>query len=251
MANPVTGVILTYNGQKWLAKTLASLDFCDEILVVDSGSTDETLAIAENAGARILHRDWEGTIPQFRFAFTQVATPWIVTLDQDEFLSPELAASVRAALDAPGDAAGFFCPRRSWYLDRYIRHGGWYPDLLLRVFRLDGVELRGTLPHEEFHPAGPTRTLSGDIVHHPYEDLAEHLDKINAYTSTAARELAARGRSAGVATALGHAAGKFLKQYLLKQGFRDGRAGLVLAVHSFIYAFQKYAKLMELGRRDD
>lgn len=250
MAERITGVVLTFNGEKWLEKTLASLDFCDALLVVDSGSTDGTLAIAEAAGATVLHRDWEGTIPQFRFAFTHVETPWIITLDQDEFLSPELKASVLAALAAPADAGGFFCPRRSWYLDRFIRHSGWYPDLLLRVFRLDKVEIRGMLPHEEFHPTGPTTRLTGDIVHYPYENLAEHLDKINAYTNAAAREMAAKGKRAGVGKALAHAAGKFLKQYLLKQGFRDGRAGLVLAVHSFIYAFQKYMKLAELNRGD-
>jgi len=249
MAERITAVVLTFNGQKWLEQTLASLDFCDKILVVDSGSTDKTLAIAEAAGATILTRAWEGTIPQFRFAFEHVDTPWIITLDQDEFLSPELKASVTAALAAPGDAAGFFCPRRSWYLDRFIRHSGWYPDLLLRVFRLDKVEIRGMLPHEEFHPTGPTRRLNGDIVHYPYEDLAEHLSKINAYTSAAAREMAAKGKRAGAGKALAHAVGKFAKQYLLKQGFRDGKAGLVLAVHSFIYAFQKYIKLAELNRR--
>ncbi|NJB68429.1 glycosyltransferase involved in cell wall biosynthesis [Desulfobaculum xiamenense] len=246
MSERVTAVILTFNGQKWLEKTLASLGFCDRILVVDSGSTDATLEIARAAGADVLHRAWEGTIPQFRFAFEHVDTPWIITLDQDEFLSPELRASVTAALAAPGDAAGFMCPRRSWYLDRFVRHSGWYPDRLLRVFRLDGVEIRGMLPHEEFHPTGPTRDLDGDIIHYPYADLAEHLDKINSYTSLAAREMKARGRRAGVGTALAHAFGKFLKQYVLKQGFRDGRAGLVLAVHAFVYAFHKYMKLVEL-----
>jgi len=250
MPQRITAVVLTKNGQRWLAKTLGSLDFCDQILVVDSGSTDTTLDIAHAAGATVLHRDWEGTIPQFRFAFSQVKTPWIITLDQDEFLSPELKASVQDALAAPEGAGGFFCPRRSWYLDRFIRHSGWYPDYLLRVFRLDAVEIRGTLPHEEFHPTGPTRRLSDDIIHYPYADLAEHLDKINSYTTTAARELHARGRRSSLAKALAHGAGKFAKQYLLKQGFRDGRAGLVLAVHAFLYAFQKYMKLAELNERD-
>lgn len=250
MPASVTGVVLTFNGERWLAETLKSLDFCDALLVVDSGSTDGTLAIAEAAGAKVLHRAWEGTIPQFRYAFEHVSTPWIVTLDQDEFLSPELKDALRGALADPGVAGGFFCPRRSWYLDRFIRHGGWYPDHLLRAFRLDAVEIRGTLPHEEFHPTGPTRTLAGDIVHYPYADLAEHLDKINSYTTIAARELHARGRRSGLGKALSHGVGKFLKKYLLKQGFRDGRAGLVLAVHDFLYAFQKYMKLAELNERD-
>lgn len=245
MNQNITGVILTFNGEKWLAKTLASLDFCDRLLVVDSGSTDATLDIAKAAGADILHRDWEGTIPQFRFAFEHVDTPWIITLDQDEFLSPELRACVLSALADPQGAGGFWCPRRSWYLDRFIMHSGWYPDRLLRVFRLDSVEIRGMLPHEEFHPTAATRTLEGDIIHYPYADLAEHLDKINSYTSLAAREMQAKGRRAGVGTALAHAFGKFLKQYVLKQGFRDGRAGLVLGVHAFIYAFHKYMKLVE------
>lgn len=246
---PATAVVLTCNGQRHLERTLASLDFCQRLLVVDSGSTDATLDIARAAGADILTRPWEGTIPQFRFAFGHVDTPWIVTLDQDEFLSAELKAELRAALAAPGAATGFFCPRRSWYLDRFIRHSGWYPDLLLRAFRLDAVEIRGTLPHEEFHPTGPVRTLAADIVHYPYADLAEHLDKINRYTSTAAAELHRKGRPSGLARALAHGAGKFAKQYLLKQGFRDGRAGLVLAVHAFLYAFHKYMKLDELNRR--
>lgn len=247
----VTAVVLTCNGQKWLARTLESLSFCDRLLVVDSGSTDATLDICKAAGADVLHRAWEGTIPQFRFAFANVATPWIVTLDQDEYLSPELAASLRAALADPGDAAGFFCSRRSFYYDRFLRHGGWYPDWLLRAFRLDRAEIRGTLPHEEFHPTGPTRRLSGDIIHYPYADLAEHLAKINSYTGAAARELKARGRRCGLGAAVGHGAAKFLRQYVLKRGFLDGRAGFLLAVHAFIYAFHKYAKLAELGVAED
>lgn len=250
MREPITAVILTFNGETWLSKTLESLSFCDEILVVDSGSTDSTLQIAQEHSAKILHRDWEGTIPQFRFAFEHVTTPWIITLDQDEFLSPELKDSVCAALDAPKGHGGFFCPRRSWYLDRFVMHSGWYPDRLLRVFRLDSVEIRGMLPHEEFHPTGSTEVLRGDIIHYPYRDLAEHLDKINSYTSLAAREMHAKGRKAGVGTAFSHAIGKFLKQYLLKQGFRDGKAGFVLAIHSFLYAFQKYMKLVELKRSE-
>lgn len=249
MREKITAIVLTFNGERWLGETLKSLDFCDYILVVDSGSTDETKQIALDAGATFMTRDWEGTIPQFRFAFEHVDSPWIITLDQDEFLSPELRESVLAALENPGKAGGFFCPRRSWYLDRFIRHSGWYPDYLLRVFRLDSVEIRGTLPHEEFHPKGETRTLEGDIVHYPYADLAEHLYKINSYTTTAAQELHAKGRKSSLAKALAHGVGKFLKQYILKQGFRDGRAGLVLGVHAFIYAFQKYMKLAEMSSR--
>jgi glycosyltransferase involved in cell wall biosynthesis len=243
-----TGVVLTCNGEKWLDKTLSSLDFCKEILVVDSGSTDSSLDIAKRHGARILTRAWEGTIPQFRFAFEHVTTPWIVTLDQDEFFSDELKADLTAALAEPGDAGGFYCNRLSFYLDRFIRHSGWCPDLLLRAFRLDSVEIAGTLPHEEFKPTGRTRRLRGDIIHYPYADLAEHVAKINAYTQTGAEELKKRGKSATVGGAVSRGAWKFVRTYVLKRGFLDGRAGFVLAVHSAFYAFQKYLRLAAMDR---
>ena len=248
MIPDITGLILTFNGERGLEKTLRSLDFCGTLLVIDSGSTDKTLEIAHTANAKILTRDWEGTIPQFKFGFTHVETPWIITLDQDEFLSPELKSEVVDALKNPGEWRGFFCPRRSFYLDRFLRHSGWYPDYLLRVFRLDSVEIRGMLPHEEFFPSGPTKRLQGDIVHYPYANMNEHIAKINSYAQIAAKELHKKGRRSGMGRAVGHGVGKFLKQYVLKKGFLDGRAGFVLATHSFFYAFQKYLRLMELNK---
>ena len=124
-------------------------------------------------------------------------------------------------------------------------HSGWYPDHLLRLFKPDAVEIRGTLPHEEIHPRGKTTALSGDIIHYPYRDLAEHLAKINSYTQTAADELAARGVSGSLTKAMSHGVGKFFKQYILKRGFLDGRAGFILAVHAFFYAFHKYIRINE------
>lgn len=252
----VAAVVLTFNGARWLDRTLASLDFCDELLVVDSGSTDATLDIAKAHGARVLHRKWEGTIPQFRFAFANLeADPgrpiWVVTLDQDEWLSPELYAALKTALENPGGVQGFELSRLSWYFDRYVRHSGWRPDWLLRAFRLDAVQIRGVLPHEEFHVAGQVRRLEvkgGDIVHHPYADLSEHLAKVNDYSAMAARELRARGRRASVAKAFAHGFGKLFKTYVLKLGFLDGRAGAVLAVHAFLSAFHKYLRVIEPDR---
>lgn len=243
---PVTGLVLTFNGERWLPRTLSSLDFCRRLLVVDSGSTDRTLAIAEAHGAEILTRTWEGTIPQFRYAFGHIGAGWVVTLDQDEWLSPELKASLIAALASPGGAAGFWCSRRSFYFDRYLTHSGWYPDRLLRAFRLDAVSLGGTPPHEEFGTKGETRLLSGDIVHHPYAGFFEHVAKLNSYTQTAAEALHGQGRRASLAKAFLRGLSKFFKQYVLKQGFRDGRAGLILAVHGFFYAFEKYVRLLEM-----
>ncbi|MGM0646709.1 MAG: glycosyltransferase family 2 protein [Thermodesulfobacteriota bacterium] len=242
----VTGLVLTYNGERVLEQTLASLAFCDELLVVDSGSTDATLAIAEAAGARIVSRAWEGPGPQFAFAFEHIRTPWVVSLDHDEYCTPQLQQQIQAALAAPGDKAGWYCPRRSYYFDRFLGHCGWYPDYLLRVFRLEQMQLKIALPHYSFHPLGPTGTLAGDIVHYPYNGLTEHVAKINAYTQSAAEDKYARGERAGLATALGHALARFVKIYLLKRGFLDGRAGLVLALNSFFYVFHKYIRMAEL-----
>jgi glycosyltransferase involved in cell wall biosynthesis len=245
MPEQITGLICTFNGERLLEKTLASLDFCDHILVIDSGSTDTTLDIARNAGAKVIYHPFEGMIAQLRFGFTHVTTPWVITLDQDEYLSAKLRTSVQKALDHPGTTSGFYLPRRSFYYDRFIMHSGWYPDYLLRMFRPEAVEIRGTLPHEEIHPQGKTEKLSGDIIHYPYRDLAEHLSKINAYTQTAAGELAARGVSGSLFKGLSHGIGKFLRQYVLKLGFLDGKAGFLLAVHAFFYALHKYVRIDE------
>ncbi len=245
MPEKITGLVCTYNGERLLKETLASLDFCDHILVVDSGSTDRTEALAEEAGAEVIFHPFEGMIAQLRFGFTRIQTPFVITLDQDEYLSPELRENVQKALVDPGDIAGFFLPRRSFYYDRFIMHSGWYPDYLLRVFRPDAVEIVGILPHEEIRPLKKTEKLTGDIIHYPYRNLAEHLAKINSYTQTAAGELARQGVSGSLGKALTHGLGKFLRHYLFKKGFMDGKAGFILALHAFFYGFHKYIRIVE------
>ena len=245
MPEKITGLICTFNGERLLAKTLASLDFCDHILVVDSGSTDQSVTIAKKAGAEVIFHPFAGMIAQLQFGFTKISTPWVITLDQDEYLSPELRDNVQAALKNPKEISGFFLPRRSFYYDRFIQHSGWYPDYLLRLFRPIDVEIKGTLPHEEIRALGKTQRLSGDIIHYPYRNLGEHLSKINSYTQTAAGELAASGVSSSLTKALAHGLSKFLKHYLLKKGFLDGKAGFILALHAFLYGFHKYIRIVE------
>ena len=248
MARPkVTGLILTLNGARHLDSCLASLDFCDQILVVDSGSTDATQDIAAAHKARVLINPWPGPKKQFEFAFAHITTPWVVSLDQDEILSDELRRCVLDALDDPGEASAFLCPRTSYYFDRFLRHSGWYPDLLPRVFKLADTGVHVSGPHYGFETRGKTRRLAGDIIHYPYENLRQHVDKINYYTQIAAEEMHAKGKRAGVATAIGHGLARFMKIYFIRRGFLDGKAGFVLAVNSFFYAFQKYIRLAELG----
>ena len=246
MQPTVTGLVLTYNGQRLFEKCLESLSWCDEILVVDSQSTDATREIAERLSARVLVRAWEGPVPQFLFALNEIRTDWVVSLDQDEFLSPELLADIRRALpQAPAELAGYFTSRRSWYYNRFLKHSGWYPDRLLRVFRSGKMRVTASGAHYHFTPLGPTAQLTGDIVHYPYRNFREHLDKVNSYAQQGADDLAARDRPGGVARGLLHGFSRFLKIYLVKKGFLDGRAGFINAAHGAFYAFLKYVRVNE------
>ncbi len=242
---PVTGLVLTLNGQKYLKDCLQSLDFCDQLLVIDSQSTDQTREIAQACGARVIINAWNGPAAQFDFAFQHVTTAWVVSLDQDEILSDQLRHNIIAALTNPGQYAGFLCPRTSFYFDRFLRHSGWYPDLLPRVFALAQTTVHVSGPHYGFTVVGKTQKLKGDIIHYPYENLQQHIEKINYYTQIAANEMSAQGKRAGVCTALGHGLARFIKIFILRRGFLDGRAGLVLAINSFFYAFHKYIRVAE------
>ena len=245
----LTGLVLTYNGERLLGQCLASLSFCDRILVVDSFSTDRTEAIAREAGCLFVQYKWEGPARQFARAFEELdalGAEWVVSLDQDELCTRQLREAVLAATQsAPATCAGFRVPRRSWYYDRFLTHSGWYPDRLLRVFRHGRMEVRVSGAHYSFHPLGDTRDLEGDILHYPYSSFREHLDKINSYAQQGADDLAARGKRGGILAGLLHGFGRFLRIYVLKRGFLDGRAGFINAAHGAFYAFLKYVRVNE------
>ncbi|MEG2140806.1 MAG: glycosyltransferase family 2 protein, partial [Bilophila sp.] len=212
----ITGLVLTYNGARILHTCLESLAFCDVILVVDSFSTDGTERIACEHGATFVQHPWSGALPQFDYALSLVHTDWIVSLDQDEVCSEQLREALLTAIpSASSSCCGYYVPRRSWYYDRFLKHSGWYPDRLLRVFRQGGVRFTQSGAHEHIDPTGATEQLSGDILHYPYAHFREHLDKINSYAQQGADDLAARGKSGGVCLGLLHGLGRFLRIYLL------------------------------------
>lgn len=242
----ITGLVLTYNGERLLGKCLESLAFCDAVIVVDSFSSDATESIAREHGATFVQHPWSGALPQFEYALGLVKTDWVVSLDQDEICSEPLRDAILAALPgAPADLCGFTPARRSWYYDRFLKHSGWYPDRLLRVFRRNGVHFTQSGAHEHIDPNGRTRELDGDILHYPYKHFREHLDKINSYAQQGADDLAARGKKGGLALGVLHGIGRFLRIYLLKKGFLDGKAGFINAVHGAFYAFLKYVRVDE------
>lgn len=245
MRETVTGLILTYNGERLLEKCIKSLAFCDEILVVDSESTDRTREIAEACGARIIVNPWPGPVAQFKLALAEIKTTWVVSLDQDEFLTDELRENIIAKLSKKENVAGYYTPRSSFYFNRFMKHSGWYPDYLFRFFRSGKMEVSASGAHYHFTPRGETLKLSGDILHYPYETFQQHMDKINYYAEEGAKSLREKGRKGGLLRGLAHGIMKFIKLFLLKAGFLDGKAGFYNAMAGFYYTFQKYIRVEE------
>ncbi|MBG0790844.1 MAG: glycosyltransferase family 2 protein [Desulfovibrionaceae bacterium] len=244
----VTGLVLTYNGERLLEKCLKSLEFCDELLVVDSDSSDRTREIAEACGARVIVNPWPGPVDQFKLALSKVATTWVVSLDQDEYLTDELRENILGKLRSPDRVAGYFVPRSSFYFNRFMKHSGWYPDYLFRVFRTGKMEVTASGAHYHFTPLGESLKLSGDILHYPYESFHQHMEKINYYAEEGAAALREKGAAGGWLNALLHAKMRFIKLYILKLGFLDGTAGLCNALAGFYYTFQKYIRIEETGK---
>jgi len=242
--------VIAGNEEDRIGDCLASVAWADEIVVVDSRSADRTAEIARGRGARVIVRDWPGYVAQKNFALEQAMCDWVLCLDADERVSPRLAESVRGVLvENPAAVAGYRMARRTFYLGRWILHGGWYPDWKLRLVRRGRARWGGVDPHDRLDADGPVGTLPGDIEHHTYRDIADHLRTIDRFTTIGARELHARGRGGAAWRMAVHPPAKFLKMYLLKAGFLDGRPGFVVAVLGGYYVFLKYAKLWELGRR--
>jgi len=244
----VTGLsacIVAMNEEDRIPDCLESLAFCDEIVVVDSHSSDRTREIAAAHGARVIERDWPGFGRQKNFAIDAAEHDWVLCLDADERVSPELAREIVALRDAgfPG-RAGWSVPRLSVYLGMRVRHGSWYPNRQLRLF--DRRRARWTTdrdPHDRVALDGPVGRLAGDLVHLPYRSLAEHLRTIDRYTTAMARGLQARGRRAGSADVILRPAMHFVRFYFLKRGFLLGWKGLFLAHLDAHYTRLKYVKL--------
>jgi glycosyltransferase involved in cell wall biosynthesis len=252
MPTPLTACIITFNEEERLATCLSSLNLCDEILVVDSHSTDATREIAASLGARVIERDWPGYAAQKEYAIRAAANDWVLCIDADEFLSPGLQAEIAGLRDAGfAGASGFEMPRCTRYLGAWIRHGTWYPDRQLRLFdrrRGGWVSPHVHGLHERVELDGTARTLVNDLLHEPYRSISAHLKTIDRYTTAMADGMHAAGRRARVDQLVLTPAAEFVRFYLLKSGFMDGWRGLVLAYLHAHYVRMKYAKLMAPGR---
>lgn len=224
---------------------LKSLDFADEIIVVDSGSRDGTQDICQKAGARVICHEWSGYVAQKQLAMDATANAWILCLDADEEIPAALAAEILKAVAAAGpDIDAFSMPRLSRYLGRWIKHGGWYPDRKVRLVRRGRAKWQGVNPHDKLVVEGGVRHLTNPILHYVYRGISDQVVTMNNFSEIYARQ----GRSMGgwfVAAGLLHAFGKFFECYLWKLGFLDGVPGFVIAVNSAGYVFLKHAKRWE------
>ena len=240
-------VLVAQNAAPQLPECLASVAFTDEVVVVDSRSTDATAALAARYGARVVEKEWLGFGRQKQFAVEQAANDWVLCLDADERVSPELAASIVRALQAP-TAPVYRMARRNRFLGRWLRHGEGYPDWSPRLFDRRRARWSDDAVHEKVLYAGTPGTLSGDLLHDSAEDLGRYLEKQNRYSALAARELFASGRRAGMLELALSPLLRFLKFYLLRLGCLDGLPGLIHIAIGCMNSFNKYAKLIELQR---
>ena len=249
MATLLSAVLITQDEEHNLSDALRSLAFCDEIVVVDSGSTDRTREIAAAAGARVLENaPWPGFVAQRNLAVQAARHDWVLALDADERVTPALRGEIQA-LGARGfDCDGYRMPRVAFYLGTWIRGTDWYPDPQVRLFDRRHARWAGGLVHESVEVAGRVGRLRAELEHHPYLDLADHLQCIDRYTTLWARQAHAAGARSGVVKALLATNWALLRNYLLRGGFRLGPVGLLVSVLNTYYTFAKLAKLYELGR---
>ena len=244
--------VITRNEAADLARALESVRWADEVIVVDCGSTDGTVAVARRFTDRITVRPWPGYIEQKNFAASQATHDWILSLDADERVTPELAAAIKAVMAEEPVHSGFEMARVTWYLGRWIRSTDWYPDKQLRLYDRRRARWAGQYVHEHVAIEGTTGRLSGELQHYPYRDIAEHLETIDRYTTLSARQMYEQGRRAGVLQQAFHPPFAFLRNYVLRGGIREGAPGFTISALNAYYVFLKFAKLWELstGRRD-
>lgn len=244
--------VITKNEEDRIGRLLESVTFADEIVVVDSGSDDKTLEICKTYGAQIFHQDWLGYVGQKQRALDLTTGDWILSLDADEVIPDATRMEIIAALSTnPScDASGFSFPRLSWYLNRWIRHGGWFPDRKVRMVRRGFGRWVGDSLHERLEVSGKVAPLTNTIQHFVYRDIFDQIRTINSFSSTFASTK--RSRFPGLYLVLGlfHAVAKFLECAIWKLGLLDGAAGLIIAVNSAFYVFLKHAKVWEIDIRE-
>jgi len=241
----IAAAVICLDEERNIGACLESLAWCDEIVVVDSGSRDRSVEIARKNATRVLHHDWPGYVAQKNWALEQTTGAWVLCVDADERCTPALRAAIEIALRGAASEAGFEVRRHVFYLGRWIDHGGWYPDWKLRLVRRGKARWSGVDPHDKLIAEGPVGRLDAELVHLTYADFAAHLRTVQRFSDVVSEVWMGEGRRFSLLRALLHPPAKFFECYVWKRGFLDGWPGFVIAATSSFYVFAKYVKLWE------
>jgi glycosyltransferase involved in cell wall biosynthesis len=247
-AQKLSAIIITRNEAANIGECLDGLAFCDERVVVDCGSADGTADIARGKGARVETHEWHGFGPQKNFALSLATGGWVLSIDADERVTPKLAQAIKAAM-ADAGADGFELPRVSSFCGRPMRHSGWYPDYVLRLFRRGKGRFDDALVHERVICDGAVKRLDKPLIHHPVLKLEDALSRMDRYSTASAETLAASGRKVSFVTGIAHGLFAFLRSYVLRLGFLDGAEGFLLAVANAEGSYYRYMKAWIATRR--
>ncbi len=242
-------ILITQNEAANIRACLESVAFADEVIVVDSGSTDDTVAIARMMGAKVYEHDWPGFGPQKNRALAYATGDWIFSIDADERVTPELRAELQQAMRA-AQADGYFCPRLSQYCGTFIHHSGWYPDYVLRLFKRSKGRFSDSLVHESVQLEGRSAKLRSPLLHYSYLDRDDVERKVAHYSDAAARQMHAAGKRTSLLRAALSAGWAFVRTYIIRLGVLDGRAGWGIAVMNARTTWLKYRKLAALNAAD-
>jgi glycosyltransferase involved in cell wall biosynthesis len=251
MDTKISGVIVCYNEEENIERCLKSITWADEIVVVDSFSTDNTLDICKKYTDKIHKRKWPGYIQQNEFAISLAQNEWVFAIDSDEAVTDELRDEIFARLSADEDKyAGYYVKRHTFYLGKWINHGGWYPDYKLRLFKKDKVYIGGENPHHKYFVDGTSAKLKGEIIHYTYKSISHQLKVIDIFSDVASDEMLKKNVSFALPKMLVKPPVKFLETYIYKLGILDGLPGFIISALTSYYSFIKFAKLWEKRSRD-
>lgn len=248
----ISAVVITFNEENNIEAAIQSVaGIASEVIVVDSGSTDKTVKIAKKYTDHVFERKWTNYADQKNFGNSHAAGPWILSLDSDERVSPDLRAELLKLKGEEPSCSGFSVARQVFYLGKWIRHSGWYPDRRIRLFRKDHAHWEGEYIHEKLVVAGEIKKLKGAIHHFTYRNIGEHLTRINHFSDLGAQKLYAHKKKCRWYHLLFLPCFRFTKSYFLKLGFLDGFAGLVISVLNGYAIFSRYAKLREIWKKGE
>ena len=245
----ISAVVLTFNEEKNIIRCLESVSWADEILVVDSFSTDSTIELSKNYTSQIIQNEWPGYIEQKNFAVENAKYDWIFSIDADEEVSPQLRDEILRVKSEGPRADGYKMPRKVFYLEKWINHSGWYPDLKIRLFDRRKGKWGGVNPHDKVILSGSCGRFDGDLFHYTYENIFAHVHQLNRFSTIAAEAMLEKGRKPSLFKILFNPPGNFFTAYILRRGFLDGMAGFLISAMIGYHAFLKYFKLWELYRQ--